>query len=151
MIPSQNIKPRVALVAQTVGTATANVYGNTLDVRGYDSATFIVECRSATVSSVPTHVIIEHADDTNTSSFAAISGGTITSGLPTEHNSTAITNQDAYGVLNVDLRGKKRYLRIGFRATTNVATMSSICVLDNPGQAPINATGAGARYFNALG
>jgi hypothetical protein len=148
-VPAQNIKARVALVAQTVGTATANVYGNTLDVRGFDSATFIIGARSATVSSVPSHVIIEHADDTNTASFAAIT--TITSGLPTEINSTAVTNQDAFAVVNVDLRGKKRYLRLGLRATSNVATMDSICVLDNAGQAPVSATAAGTRYFNAVG
>jgi len=150
MIPSQNIKARVALVAQTVGTATANVYGNTLDVRGFDSATFIIEARSATTGSVPALVVIEHADDTNTASFSAISS--ISTGLPTAINSTAVSNQDAYAAINVDLRGKKRYLRLGLRnADTNVATCSSVCVLDNPGQAPINATGAGARYFNALG
>lgn len=148
-VPSQNIKARVALVAQTVGTATANVYGNTLDVRGYDSATFVIGARSATVSSVPSHVIIEHADDTNTASFAAIT--TISSGLPTQINSTAVTNQDAFAVVNVDLRGKKRYLRLGLRASSNTPTMDAICILDLPGQAPINATGAGALYFNAAG
>jgi hypothetical protein len=148
-VPSQNIKARVALVPQTVGSATTNVYGNTLDVRSFDSATFIIGARSATVSSVPSHVIIEHADDTNTASFAAIT--TITSGLPTQINSTAVTNQDAFAVVNVDLRGKKRYLRLGLRASSNVATMDAICILDNAGQAPVNATAAGTLYFNAVG
>ena len=127
-VPSQNIKARVALVPQTVGASTSNVYGNTLDVRGFDSATFIIGARSATVSSVPSLVTIEHADDTNTASFAAITS--ISSGLPTQINSTALTNQDAFAVVNVDLRGKKRYLRLGLRnADTNVATCSSVCVL----------------------
>lgn len=148
-VPSQNIKARVALVPQTVGTATANVYGNTLDVRGFDSATFIIGARSATATSVPDRVIIEHADDTNTASFAAIT--TISSGLPTQINSTAVTNQDAFAVVNVDLRGKKRYLRLGLRASSNLATMDAICILDNAGQAPVNATAAGTLYFNAIG
>lgn len=148
-VPSQNIKARVALVPQTVGTATANVYGNTLDVRGFDSATFIIGARSATNSSVPTLVTIEHADDTNTASFAAITS--ISSGLPTQINSTALTNQDAFAVVNVDLRGKKRYLRLGLRASSNTPTMDALCVLDNAGQAPISATAAGTLYFNAVG
>ena len=150
MIPAQNIKARVAMVAQTVGTATANVYGNTLDVKGFDSATFVIEARSATTGSVPSLITIEHADDTATTSFSAISS--ISTGLPTAINATAVTNQDVFAVVGVDLRGKKRYLRLGLRnADTNVATCSSICVLDNPGQAPIAAAAAGARYFNALG
>lgn len=148
-VPSQNIKARVALVAQTVGTATANVYGNTLDVRGFDSATFVIGARSATVSSVPSLVTIEHADDTNTASFAAITS--ISSGLPTQINSTAVTNQDAFAVVNVDLRGKKRYLRLGLRASSNTPTMDAVCVLDNAGQAPTAATPAGALYFRAIG
>jgi hypothetical protein len=148
-VPSQNIKARVALVPQTVGSNTANVYGNTLDVRGFDSATFIIGARSATVSSVPSLVTIEHADDTNTASFAAITS--ISSGLPTQINSTALTNQDAFAVVNVDLRGKKRYLRLGLRASSNTPTMDALCVLDNAGQAPISATAAGTLYFNAVG
>lgn len=151
-VPSQNIKARVALVPQTVGTATANVYGNTLDVRGFDSATFVIGVRSATASTahVPDRIIIEHADDTNTASFAAIT--TISSGLPTEINTTALTNQDAFAVVNVDLRGKKRYLRLGLRnAGSNTPTCDAICVLDNAGQAPTAATPAGSRYFRAIG
>lgn len=152
-VPSQNIKARVAMVDQTVGTATANVYGNTLDVRGFDSATFVIGVRSATASGAtncPDRVIIEHADDTNTASFAAIA--TISSGLPTAINDTALTQQDAYAVVNVDLRGKKRYLRLGLRnGGTNVATCNAICVLDLAGQAPIAATPAGARFFRAIG
>lgn len=149
-VPAQNIKARVALVPQTVGTATANVYGNTLDVRGFDSATFIIGARSATATSVPDRVIIEHADDTNTASFAAIT--TISSGLPTQINSTAVTNQDAFAVVNVDLRGKKRYLRLGLRSgSTNTPTMDAVCILDNAGQAPVSATAAGTLYFNAIG
>jgi hypothetical protein len=148
-VPSQNIKARVALVPQTVGASTSNVYGNTLDVRGFDSATFIIGARSATVSSVPSLVTIEHADDTNTASFAAIAS--ISSGLPAAINSTALTNQDAFAVVNVDLRGKKRYLRLGLRASSNTPTMDALCVLDNAGQAPISATAAGTLYFNAVG
>lgn len=151
-VPSQNIKARVAMVDQTVGTATTNVYGNTLDVRGFDSATFIIGARSATsgATNVPDRVIVEHADDTNATSFAAIA--TISSGLPTAINDTALTQQDAYAVVNVDLRGKKRYLRLGLRnASSNTPTCNAICVLDLPGQAPIAATPAGAKFFRAIG
>jgi hypothetical protein len=150
MVPSQNIKPRVALVAQTVGTATANVYGPAIDGKGFDSATFIIEARSATTGSVPSLVVIEHSDDTVLANFAAISGFSIASGLPTVINSTAVTNQDPYASISVDLRGRKRYLRVGLRnADTNTPTCSAICVLDNPGQAPITAATAGVRLFRA--
>ena len=70
---------------------------------------------------------------------------------PWRINSTALTNQDAFAVVNVDLRGKKRYLRLGLRASSNTPTMDALCVLDNAGQAPISATAAGTLYFNAVG
>ena len=155
-VPSQNIRARIALVDQTVGTATANVYGPTIDVRGYDSATYIIAARSATASTshVPDRIFIEHADDTNTTSFAAIA--TISSGLPTQVNTTAVTNQDAYATVNVDLRGKKRYLRLGLRNLgSNAPNMSAVCILDNAGAAPIAAgsaqTAQGSLYFRAIG
>jgi hypothetical protein len=148
MVPIQNPKARVAMVAQTVGTATTNVYGNNIDGKGFDSATFIIEARSATTGSVPSLISIEHGDATD--AYSAISA--ISTGLPTAINSTAVSNQDAYAVINVDLRGKKRYLRVGLRnADTNAPTCSAICVLDLGANAPIAAAAVGARYFNALG
>jgi hypothetical protein len=150
MVPLQNPRVRVALLPVTVGTATANVYSNVIDGKTFDSATFVIEARSATTGSVPSLISIEHADDTNTASFAAIAS--ISSGLPTAINATALTIQDAYAVLNVDLRGKKRYLRVGLRnADTNTPTMSALAVLGNAGQAPIAAAPAGARFFRAIG
>jgi hypothetical protein len=150
MVPAQNPKARVALLAQTVGTSTSNVYGSNIDAKGFDSATFIIEARSATTGSVPSLISIEHSDITDATGFAAIA--TLNSGLPTAINSTAVSNQDAYAVINVDLRGKRRYLRLGLRnADTNTPTCSSVCVLDLAGQSPIAAAAAGARYFNALG
>ena len=150
MVPAQNIRARVAMVAQTVGTATANVYGNNIDCSGFDSATFIIEARAATVTNVPDRVIIEHSDITDSTGFAAIA--TISSGLPTEVNNTAVTQQATYGVVNVDLRGKRRYLRLGLRANaTHAMTCSSVCLLDLPAAAPTNATAAGALFFRALG
>lgn len=149
-VPAQNIRARVAMVDQTVGTATANVYGNNIDCKSFDSATFLIAARSATTGSVLERVVIEHSETTDSTGFAAIA--TITSGLPTAINATAVSNQDSYGIINVDLRGKRRYLRVGFRsADTNTPTVGSICILDNPGQAPIAATPAGARFFRALG
>lgn len=153
MLPSVNIKSRVAMVAQTA-SSSANTYGNVLDVRSFDSATFHVGVRSATASGAtnsPSVVTIEHADDTNATSFSAISGFPITAGLPTAVNDTAVTQQDVYGVLGVDLRGKKRYLRIGIRsAGSNLPTCDAVCVLDAAGQAPTAAAAAGARFFRAV-
>ncbi len=150
MVPAQNPKARVALLAQTVGTSTSNVYGSNIDAKGFDSATFIIEARSATTGSVPSLISIEHSDITDATGFAAIA--TLNSGLPTAVNSNTTTLQDVYAVVNVDLRGKRRYLRLGLRnADTNTPTCSSVCVLDLAGQSPIAAAAAGARYFNALG
>ena len=149
MVPIQNLRARVALLPTTVGTATANVNSNVIDGKGFDVATFIIEARSATTAGVPTLISIEHSEITDSTGFAAISS--ISSGLPTAINSTAVTNQDTFGLVSVDLRGKRRYLRLGLRAGTDTPTCSAVCVLDNPGQAPIAAAPAGTRFFRAIG
>jgi hypothetical protein len=143
MNPSQNVRSVQAIAAQSI-VATHN--GLNVDCRGYDYATFHINIVCATQTSVPTSLSVQHSDDGTT--FAAISGFPITSGLPTAVNtSTAVTN--SYAVVGVDLRGKRRYLRLAMTPGTSANSVSAVCVLDNAGEAPIAAAAAGTRYFLA--
>ena len=145
MKPVQNIKCQIAMARQTTGTNV--VTGNTIDVKGYDSASFVVIAQAANTSATPASFTIEHADDTNSTSFSAFH--TISSGLPTNIDSTALTNVDAFANITVDLRGKKRYIRLKTAnsiATTNVVT--ALCLLDEPAYAPVTPGSSGVKYVS---
>jgi len=148
MNPSQNVKSLIAIGSQSILGGTGAV-GNIVDTRGFDYATFHIGVICATETSRPTSVSVQQADDTETTSFSAISGFPITSGLPTAVNtSTAVTN--AYAVIGVDTRARKRYLRLAIIGGTSANTTTSVAVLDNGEAAPTNAASAGARYFTAV-
>jgi hypothetical protein len=88
--------------------------------------------------------LIQHSDDlTNYDTFA-----TINSGLPTQIETTATSNQDTYANITVNLRGKRRYVRLSVsNSITNTAQVTAICLLDDPGQAPVNASASGSRFI----
>lgn len=122
MMKLQNNSVAVTINPQTVatnGTAT----GLAVDTLGADELDIVVSAISATTSAVPDTVVIQHADVTNTSSFAAITGGTFTtatSGYPTQvTNATASTTP--FAKINVNWLGKKRYVRVLTTASTNGA------------------------------
>jgi hypothetical protein len=145
MKPVQNIKCQIAIARQTTNTNV--VTGNTIDVKGFDQASFVVVAQAANSTAVPASFSIEHADDTNTASFVAFH--TISSGLPTSIDSTALTNVDAFANITVDLRGKKRYIRLKTAnsiATTNVVT--ALCLLDEPAYAPVTPAQSGLKYVS---
>jgi hypothetical protein len=145
MKPVQNIKCQIAINRQTTGTA--GITGNTIDVKGFDTASFVVIAQAVNTTAVPASFSFEHADDTNTASFVAFH--TISSGLPTSIDSTALTNHDAFANITVDLRGKKRYIRlktVNSIATTNLVT--AICLLDEPAYAPVTPAQSGLKYVS---
>lgn len=142
MQPSQNVRTRIALARSNVNTNVTT--GNAIDCKGYDSATFVILAQSSTTSAVPGSIIIQHSDDlTNYDTFA-----TLSTGLPTQIDTTAVSNQDTYADITVNLRGKRRYIRLGVsNSVASTSQVTAICLLDDPGQAPINASAAGSRLI----
>jgi hypothetical protein len=60
-----------------------------------------------------------------------------------------LTNVDAFANITVDLRGKKRYIRLKTAnsiATTNVVT--ALCLLDEPAYAPVTPAQSGLKYVS---
>jgi hypothetical protein len=145
MQPCQNVRTRIALARSNVNTNLTT--GNILDCKGYDSATFVVLAQSTTTSAVPGSLVFQHSDDgTNFDTFS-----TISTGLPTQIDTTAVSNQDTYADITVNLRGKRRYLRFGIsNSVSSTAQVTAICLLDDPGQAPVNATASGSRFIADL-
>jgi predicted S18 family serine protease len=148
MNPSQNVKSIVAIGSQSIVGGTGAV-GNAVDTRGFDYATFHIGVICATATSIPTSISIQQSDITDGTGFSAIAGFPITSNLPTAVNtSTAVTN--AFAVIGVDTRARKRYLRLAIIGGTSANTTTAVAVLDNGEAAPIVAADAGSRYFTAV-
>lgn len=147
MQPAQNVRCQIAVARQTLNTSV--VTGGTIDCKGYDSATFVMVHQSANTSATVGSVSLEHSDTTDSTAFSEFAS--ITSGLGTNVDSTALTNVNAYGAITVNLRGKKRYLRM--KVANSIATTAAhytVCLLDDPAIAPVNATQSGVKFIRDI-
>lgn len=132
MLPFRQVTHSQLIAARAVtnnATATAN-----LDTNGADYATIIVNISSeANTNAVGPTISLLESDDTTASNFATV---------------TADITGDAVAakpiVYGVDLRGRKRYLRISVSsatATNDHFTASVDAVLSRLKQAPTGTTG----------
>ena len=139
----QNTKTIVgAINTNTSGVSTISAEFDTL---GFNFAKIICLSSSTGTVSSGTNNKVEEGD--TTSSYATFAGaiqGTDWSGSTTS-NATSL----AKVIWNVDLRGRKRYLKTTFtHATAGVAEVI-IAELSNPGDGVTDAAAAGAA--NAIG
>lgn len=142
MQPAQNVKVQIAIARQTMNTNV--VTGNAIDVRGFDAARFVIVAQSANSTAIPSNITLEHADDTESTSFASFA--TISSGLPTSIDSTALTNKDCWAYISTDLRGKKRYLRMKMaNSIATTAVVSVVAILEDPAFAPVTPAQRGVK------
>lgn len=110
MMPLQNTATKVAIKPQSVAT-TATASGH-VDTLGYEEAAVDIALDSAgATSSNPATLKLQEADVTNDSSFADITGfvGDATDGFTIPAADTASPQLVR---LNLDLRKRKRYLRV---------------------------------------
>lgn len=110
MMPLQNTATKVAIKPQSV-TSGATAAGN-VDTLGYEEAAVDVALDSqASTTSNPSVLKLMESDDTETTNFANITGfvGDATDGftIPAAGGAAPTIVR-----MNVDLRGRKRYLRV---------------------------------------
>lgn len=86
----------------------------------------------------PATITIEHSD--TTASFSSISG--LTSGTDFTISSVGSTSRPTL-IASVDMRGKKRYLRLSVKPG-QLADIAAYCILAEPSDSPITASEAGA-------
>lgn len=123
-------------------TATANV-----DTLGFDDALVVVTLGTTNVvSNVPTVLKLAECDTTVVSSFSDITefvgGGTGGFTIPTNMYTSA-ENKVAF---KVDLRGKKRYLRLSVTPAT-AQSVNCVTILGRPRQPVSTATERGTLAF----
>lgn len=132
--------------AKVSDLASNATHAHTIDTRGFSYAAVDVAfepvAAAGTNSAVANVLTLQHGDTTG--SFSAITGfvaGTDYT-LPTPGN----TNDTTVVRLNIDLEGKKRYLKVNVtpKADSAVATVARLSVAE---KTPTDATSGGVNVF----
>jgi hypothetical protein len=146
MLPS--LKPVLCFSDTSItngGTQTGSI--DTLDTTNgirYDFlALALVEATSDVVSNKPSVLKLSHSDTTDATNYSDISGfvGGTDFTVP-----SANTSAKTLTLFNVDLRGKKRYIKLSWSPRTTVIA-GAWGVLSRGSQAPSNATLAGIKQL----
>ena len=134
MMPLQNTATKVAIKPQSVTSgATASGY---VDCLGYDEAAVDVVLDSqASTTSNPSVLKLSQSDITDATGFADITGfvGDATDGFVIPAAGTAATIVR----LNVDLRARKRYLRVQVSPDGATQMLSSVVTLGKAGDSTV--------------
>lgn len=134
-----------SFILATTGTATASQVTASIDTKGYSFARVL--CLGLTnvgLNTTVTNNKIEHSDDNAT--WVAIDGASAGTGY-TPATTTVATNL-AKIVADIDLIGKKRYLKVTF--TPNAGTVCTIAAdLSLPADDKSTASAVGAAFYAA--
>lgn len=144
MIGLQNTKV-VVMNANVVSSTAAEVSDFYVDTSGFKYAKFIVSTPQPTTggTSTFTSLVLKEGDSTTAISTTVLTGGTDFA-LPTSSD----TATPACGVINLDLRKRKRYLAWTSQATAAAyVNQMMVAVLDRAVEAPNSATEAGATVL----
>lgn len=127
-----NNKPAFSIIADDVTNAT--VSGTGIDRSGFFFAqgVFAIEATTGNLSVIK----VQESDDN--SNWSDVSGLSFTA--------LGATDDNKHVVANIDLRGKKRYLRwVATEDNTgSVDAMVGMFILGNANEVPVDATGYGA-------
>lgn len=132
-----------AKVSDILSTAT---HAHTVDTLGFSYASIDVAfepvAAAGTNSAVATVLTLQHGD--TTSSYSSVTGFTAGTDytIPTPGN----TNDTIVVRLNVDLEGKKRYLKVNVTPTA-AGAVSTVARLGVAERVPVSASVAGVNTF----
>jgi preprotein translocase subunit SecA len=135
-----------SFILATTGTATASQVTASIDTRGYNFARIM--CLGLTnvgLNTTVTNNKIEHSDDNAT--WVVIDGASAGTAGYTPSTTTVATNL-AKIVTDIDLRGKRRYLKVTF--TPNSGTVCAIAAdLGLPTDDKSTAAAVGSAFYAA--
>jgi len=126
-----------------------------IDTLGYEFCVLDVTMGTANTTA-PASFSIQESDDAGTyTTVAALTGGTATSAtvgfvIPT-HRGTVTTYKDVYSTFNIDLRSRKRYLKVLLTPTDATETVTGVASLYRADAMPTAAgTAVGASNATLL-
>jgi hypothetical protein len=127
----------------SVAVASSATHSHTIDTLGCDYASIDVVFSTFTgsTSSYASVLKVRESDEAN-ANFADVSGMAVTSAGAGAQSG----DNGAVARFNVDMRGRKRYLRV-VATPGAAATIASVARLSKVEDMPINATGAGVNDF----
>lgn len=128
--------------ASTAASTTLTAEFDTLGF-SYASIAFVEGTSPTThgLSTVLTNHALQHSDASG-SGFSAISG--FTAGTDWTPSSAGVATNIAKVVYNVDLRGRKRYLKVQVSPNGAITTGVLVCTLTNPSDGRTTAAEIGA-------
>ena len=128
--------------ASTAASTTLTAEFDTLGF-SYASIAFVEGTSPTThgLSTVATNHVLQHSD-TSGSGFSAISG--FTAGTDWTPSSAGVATNVAKVAYNVDLRGRKRYLKVQVSPGGAITTGVLVCTLTNPADGRTTAAEIGA-------
>lgn len=134
-----------AASATNGGTLTSNK----LDTKGFKRAKIMIWSTTAATNKAPSTLTLSEADDTTTTmtDIAAFTGGTGFT-IPTPEGTQSDSTYKAYCVMDVDLRGRKRYLTLTVVPATT-QTYYAIAELLKGEESPNTAAESNARGYVA--
>lgn len=137
---------QVVMIGQSSTTNAATASGN-VDTKGYDFASIdVLMATSNVTSNNPTVLKLAESDDTVVTNFADISGFVGDTDFTIPDAETVATNAPNAFKFNVDLSGRKRYLKLSISPlTTQVIT--AIANLSKAEQSPVSATDANTKLL----
>ena len=149
MLSNQDVKTICSSPATVTNGGTGTFI---VDTRGFAAAQFVIAPSAGTgATNIPTVLKLEEGDTTATfANLTGYVGGTNSAGgftIPS-NIATAATAVQPY-VLNVDLRGKKRFLKLSVSPQTTI-TYGFVCSLSRPATSP-NVIGEAIAVLGADG
>ena len=137
---------QVVMIGQSSTTNAATASGN-VDTKGYDFASIdVLMATSNAATNNPSVLKLAESDDTVVTNFADISGFVGDTDFTIPVAETVATNDPNAYKFNVDLSGRKRYLKLSISPlTTQVIT--AIANLSKAEQSPVSSTDANTKLL----
>lgn len=124
-------------------TAGVTVLTGSIDTKGFGYTSIAVLANSnAAVSTTVAHNSLEESDDNST--FTAISAAAPGTGFTPSTVTVASTGPKI--IYNVDLRGRKRYLKVTVGLAATATSVGIVADLARASDAPVSATEQGSGY-----
>ena len=139
-----NIASKTVLMNLSGSTAGVTTLTGSVDCKGFSYAQILVVANStAAVHTTSSNNALEESDD-STASFVAISAAASGTGYTPTTNTVASTGPKI--IYNVDLRGRKRYLKVTAGLAATATGVGLIAHLTKGADAPSSTTEQGASY-----
>jgi hypothetical protein len=135
MIPSQNLDMVVALPPTSVASAASS--SAAIDTFGYHAGSFLILSGPATAATAPSALSITECD-TAGGAYAAVPATVGGAAYAIPVGSTA-AGGNVYAVFNLDLRRRKRFLKINITNTVT-QTLSMMALLYRGDASPVGTT-----------